>query len=140
MKFLSHRNQHAVKATRLERRDTEVEDPFTLHWETGLMSYWVKLNTWSIDGLPGLKQVMPRVTPADVKQAMAEFGLKPSAPASKGRLAHELTIMLFGLILGMLLMSVVQRRSQTTASLLRVGDACVYVYSRNSYRLCSEVS
>ncbi|GJE92270.1 hypothetical protein PsYK624_084240 [Phanerochaete sordida] len=129
MKFESHREQLNQVAARMEDKDAATEDPYTLHWEKGLLAYWVKINTWSIDGLPGLKQVLPRVTGDDVKQAMTEVGIKPPAQVlnMKGGKANELTVLLIGLMLGALLMSVIQRRLQGMSPPLCVGDACVHV-------------
>lgn len=103
----------------------EVEDPYTLHWEKGIKSYWVKLNTWSIDGLPGLKLVMPRVTPQAIKQSMEEHGIKRPAQVSGRAKAREVTRLLVGLMLGMLLIFVVQRGLQRPILRLCIGDACL---------------
>jgi len=131
MKFVSEREQLNVVASRFQDRDSTVDDPFKLHWQKGLMSYWVKINSWSIDGLPGLKQCMPRVTPKDVVKAMEEYGIvnKESLPVqvSKAGKANETTLLLIGLMLGALFMSVIQRRVQSAGSPLCVGNSSVSV-------------
>ena len=111
----------------MEARDAAVEDPWTLPWEKGLMSYWVRINTWSIDGLPGLKQSMPRITASDIRESMAEHGIKDTNGKTSGKL-RELSNMLIGLLLGILLMSVLQRGTRVTSvPAICVGDSCVHV-------------
>ena len=110
----------------MEARDSATEDPWTLPWEKGLMSYWVKINTWSIDGLPGLKQSMPRITASGIKEAMAEHGIK-NTDRTGGKL-RELSTMLIGLLLGILLMSVLQRGTRVASGpAICVGDSCLHV-------------
>lgn len=95
------------EAARMEARDAETEDPWTLPWQKGLMSYWVQINTWSVDGLPGLKQCMNRITPEGIRESAAEHGIKFEKPKAGGKL-QDVSMVLLGLVLGMLLMSVLQ--------------------------------
>lgn len=114
-------------AARMEARDNSTEDPYALHWEKGLLSYWVKINSWSIDGLPGMKQVMPRISKEGIIEAMEEHGVHLPKGLSPGKL-HELSTMLIGVFIGILLMSVLQRGTRVaSAPSICVGDACVHV-------------
>ena len=62
----------------LEKGDRENEDPFSLSPYKSLKNYWLHYNTWSIDGLPGFRQ-MPEITARAnediVRKAMADTGL-----------------------------------------------------------------
>ena len=96
-------------------RDAASDDPFLLPWERGLMSYWVRNNSWSIDGLPGLKQSVSRISAEDIQTAMKEVGIRLRGPlkmrkATASR-SHELSLLVVGLLLGMLFMAVLQRRA-----------------------------
>ena len=44
----------------LEKNDMEAADPFALPMKKSLKNYWLHFNTWSMDGLPGFKQVASR--------------------------------------------------------------------------------
>ena len=92
------------------------------------MSYWVKINTWSIDGLPGLKQSMPRITAEGIQQSMAEAGIKVRKQLKPGKL-QELSMLLVGLLLGILFMNMIQRRaSQVDRSFsFSLGNASIRV-------------
>lgn len=111
----------------MEARDSATEDPWTLPWQKGLMSYWVRINTWSIDGLPGLKQSMPRITAEAIRESMAEHGIKHATVTTSGKL-HEFCMMLIGLLLGIVLTSVVQRGNRVASTpAICVGDSCIHV-------------
>lgn len=127
MKFVRHRNEHTKLSLHLEKQDMEVEDPYTLHWEKGIKSYWVKLNTWSIDGLPGLKHVMSRVTPQAIKQSMEEHGIKQPAQLSRRVKGREATVLLIGVALGLLLMFAIQHGLQGGVLPLCIGDRCLHL-------------
>lgn len=114
-------------AARMEARDSSAEDPYALHWEKGLLSYWVKINSWSIDGLPGMKQVMPRISREGIIEAMEEHGVRLPKGLSHGKL-HELSTILIGVLIGVLLMSVLQRGTRVASGpSICAGDACVHV-------------
>ncbi|EKM54225.1 uncharacterized protein PHACADRAFT_257924 [Phanerochaete carnosa HHB-10118-sp] len=123
MKFEAEREQLITVSERMEERDASVDDPYQLHHDKGLKSYWVRINSWSVDGLPGMKQCFSRMTPESIRQAMEQVGIKnptlsplalpPPSQDSKGGKAHELTLLSIGLLLGALLMSAIQRRLQS---------------------------
>jgi hypothetical protein len=98
----------------MEARDAEAEDPFTLPWEKGLKSYWAKINTWSVDGMPGLKQSAVRVTTTDIQKSMEEVGIKVRPPlrVTRSKLQEMFTLVV-GLLLGMFIMQVRQRQIHT---------------------------
>lgn len=89
------------------------EDPYTVK---GLRSYTMEWNTWSVDGLPGVKVGAEKVSQERVKAVMASHGLGPSAsPAvsTPRRSANTsilrfmqvspLVMLLLGILLGVLL-------------------------------------
>lgn len=61
----------------MEERDAVIEDPYDLPLMHSLKKYKAVMNGWSIDGLPGLKQVADRATPELVRSTMIEYGLDP---------------------------------------------------------------
>lgn len=111
---------------RLEARDTTVEDPYALHRHKGLRSWWVYYNTWSVDGLPGMKREREHATLDSIHGAMIESGLKltKSSTTSPALSSRELVILLLGLLLGIVgSLSVAQRSvSLSPFSYLSIRD------------------
>ena len=94
MEFVTHRECHGSSAyisvlirctgdqltkyfQRLEDKDASVDDPYTLHYESSFRNYMVTMNSWSIDGLPGLKFSNNRASDELVRNTMVEAGLGP---------------------------------------------------------------
>lgn len=67
---------HQRVSTHLEGVDAMAEDPSTVK---GLRAYTLEWNTWSVDGLPGVKLGAEKVSKERVKAVMASHGLGPSA-------------------------------------------------------------
>lgn len=118
-------NQEAKK---MEVRDAALEDPYELPWNRGLKKYWVTINTWSIDGLPGLKRNLDKITPQGMRDAMHHAGLKNLEPptgvfekaTAKGTKVQEIYMLVVGLVLGALFMNVVHNRLGGSQSSLRI--------------------
>lgn len=93
----------------LERNDNKTEDPFTLPAKKGLRSYWLHVNTWSIDGLPGFKQVANRVNKSIIESSMRDFGLDPKTVMRRGSFDWftMLVILIVGIVTGFCLATVV---------------------------------
>ncbi|PSS38040.1 hypothetical protein PHLCEN_2v125 [Hermanssonia centrifuga] len=105
-----------------EVNDEHNDNPFALHHKKGLQSYWVFKNSWSIDGLPGLRRphIADRVTPDVIKSAMAECGLKFDAMKSgRGRAFGSYG----GVLLGIFLTLLAQRVMGLLAG--RFTDICI---------------
>ncbi|PSS38039.1 hypothetical protein PHLCEN_2v124 [Hermanssonia centrifuga] len=64
---------HTKFAARLEERDSATDDPFSLPPDKGMMSYMVAMNTWSIDGLPGMMQNAERATKENIRKTMVNL-------------------------------------------------------------------
>ncbi|KAI0087798.1 hypothetical protein BDY19DRAFT_1049115 [Irpex rosettiformis] len=77
MEFVSHRDQLNKYFQRLEDKDASVDDPFSLPYESGFRNYMVTMNSWSVDGLPGLKFSNNRASHELVRSTMVEAGLEP---------------------------------------------------------------
>ena len=102
---------HTKVAEKLEAGDAKAEDPYSLPTERGLKSYTVAWNTWSIDGLPGVRQVAERMpTKETIRKKMIEEGIPAEELAI--RLSNDrqqwVLLVLFGLILGVVLTVCVQ--------------------------------
>jgi len=74
-KFEGHRDLLKNWAENAEKTDREHEDPFTLSPLRGLKSFWLHNNSWSMDGLPGYRQVSDRADEGFVRKAMSGVGL-----------------------------------------------------------------
>lgn len=94
---------HAKIATKLEKSDASVEDPYSLPPERGLKSYFLAWNTWSIDGLPGIKMGAERTTKEGIKKMMLEQGLTDKAQALAASGANKSLDVYVAIILGILL-------------------------------------
>ena len=91
----------------MERADREYEDPFSLSPKKSLKNYWLHFNTWSIDGLPGFRQ-MPEITARAnkdiIRKVMADTGLNYDDTLVARRGSPEWWFVLFvGVVLGFLL-------------------------------------
>lgn len=117
MQFVKEREQLNKWSARLEEKDAETEDPWELHFEQSMKKWWSTFNTWSIDGLPGMKRDAERYDPEGVREVMKNAGLKTLEPPSTKTTASrtkrgvgELNLVLFGVVLGVTFMSVAQSR------------------------------
>lgn len=82
-----------------------------------MKKWWSTFNTWSIDGLPGLKRDAERYDPEGVREVMKGAGLKTLEPpgtktisSRTKRKVGEFNLVLFGVVLGVTFMSVAQSR------------------------------
>lgn len=76
---------------RLEDKDASVDDPYSLHYESSFKNYMVTMNSWSIDGLPGLKFSNSRASDKLIRDTMVETGLElPSHLQENGRRGKQL--------------------------------------------------
>lgn len=87
-----------------------------------MKKWWSTFNTWSIDGLPGMKRDAERYDPKGVREVMKNAGLKTLKPPSTKTTASrtkrgvgELNLVLFGVVLGVTFMSVAQSRLRAIA-------------------------
>ncbi|KAI0802057.1 hypothetical protein BC629DRAFT_162982 [Irpex lacteus] len=76
MEFVAHRDQLNKYFQRLEDKDASVDDPYSLHYENSFKNYMVTMNSWSIDGLPGLKFSNSRASDKLIRDTMIETGLE----------------------------------------------------------------
>lgn len=107
------------EAARAESRDDSAEDPYSLPiTKPGMTMFQLLLNTWSVDGLPGLKHHHDKVTPEIVQKGMTVVGLKPPRAAHVTAGAKELQMILVGLLLGVV----------TTLSALRAPSLLSFVH------------
>ena len=97
---------HQRISTQLEGVDSMAEDPCAVK---GLMSYFLEWNTWSIDGLPGIKVNAEKVSREQIDSIMVRQGLGSSLKIRSDwlRRARQTSPMnrptLMTLLLGMLL-------------------------------------
>ena len=84
----------------LEARDSTVDDPYALHYEKGMKSWRVALNSWSLDGLPGLLRDRERATPDIMKGARDDSNLRIPLKPDQRRPTREVTCLVVGLALG----------------------------------------
>jgi hypothetical protein len=86
---------------RKEAKDKSVEDPYAIDYNRGMKSWWVTLNSWSLDGLPGLMRDRERATAEIIKGARDDCGLKVKPIKPHGRsAARDAAILVLGAILG----------------------------------------
>ena len=104
---------HTNFSVKLEKADADADDPFALGPTRSLKAYTVAWNTWSIDGLPGVKTDAERASREDIKKMMIKYGLPPppeagniSAAATRYGLGHGRLRAFLALLLGLLLGSV----------------------------------
>jgi hypothetical protein len=90
----------------LEKNDKEADDPFSLPMKKGLKSYWVHFNTWSIDGLPGFKQVSSRANKGVIHGVMRDLGLDPKV-ATRKVFSEWFVVLFVGMIIGFFLATMV---------------------------------
>lgn len=83
----------------LEKNDNQAEDPYALPSKKGLKAYWLHFNTWSMDGLPGFKQVEHKANTSLVHKVMTDVGLDPSKTIASGSL-EKWSILVVGTVLG----------------------------------------
>ena len=95
----------------MENNDSKLndgEDPYSLPAKKGLRSYWLHFNTWSIDGLPGFRQVSDRANKDLVRKVMSDVGLDYEKTIVARRSSPERWFLIFvGVILGFLLPNLV---------------------------------
>ena len=101
---------HQRISTQLEGVDNMAEDPCSVK---GLMSYFLEWNTWSIDGLPGVKVNAEKVSKEQISSVMVRQGLGPNLRARPNWLwrarkiapvdQSTLMTLLLGIFLGALL-------------------------------------
>ena len=58
-----------------EKNDEITEDPFSLPPAKGLHSYWAATNSWSLDGLPGVRSIAQMVRNDRVDETLSKSGL-----------------------------------------------------------------
>lgn len=108
-KFEGHRDVLKNWATTLEKNDQEHEDPFSLIPQKSLKNYWLHFNTWSLDGLPGFKQISYRSNQALVRKVMTDVGLDYDSTFAVQRGSPDRwLVLLIGVVLGFLLSTAVQ--------------------------------
>ena len=101
-----------------ERNDVGTPDPFSLPDTKGLHSYWVAKNTWSLDGLPGVRHIAHKATKKIVGESLKECGLSFEAINRRGSTTDWPVVLVIGIALGLLLAIVVQNASGVLASSL----------------------
>lgn len=106
-----------------EKNDEKNPDPFSLPDTKGLQSYWVAKNTWSIDGLPGVRHIAHKATKQIVGQALKECGLSFEAINQRGSTTDWPVVLLIGVLLGFLFAIVLQNATGTLTSSV-VSHAC----------------
>lgn len=114
-----------IKGSKLrEENDEAAEDPYALHPLRGMKSWWVALNTWSMDGLPGMMTYKDRATPEIVQKILDLCGLKIKpiqSPATRHSTVRELCILIVGLLIGSsLTMMLLQGRSDLSTFNVRI--------------------
>ncbi|KAI0812688.1 hypothetical protein BC629DRAFT_1474848 [Irpex lacteus] len=110
MDFVGERDILDKWCDKLEKGDTTVEDPYTLDPERGFLSWLHNFNTWSVDGLPGLKSIRP-ASYETISSVMTKYGMTPppksKKPNSHGGLLgsrglHSVQMVLLGVGIGVL--------------------------------------
>ncbi|KIP10940.1 hypothetical protein PHLGIDRAFT_64839 [Phlebiopsis gigantea 11061_1 CR5-6] len=99
MKFEGHRDVLKNWSVTLEKNDSQAEDPYALPMKKGLKAYWLHFNTWSMDGLPGFKQVEHKANTGLVNKIMTDVGLDPSKMTNSVSM-EKWSILLVGAVLG----------------------------------------
>ena len=117
---------HTDLSVKFETADAGAEDPFSLGPDRGLSAYKVAWNTWSIDGLPGMKAFESRATKDGVVKMMNEHGLRPTLGPFAPRLSSPADrlyaggLVLLGTVIGAALTASLQHGAQALQSALRV--------------------
>ncbi len=122
---------HTKFAARLEERDSATDDPFSLPPDKGMMSYMVAMNTWSIDGLPGMMQNAERATKENIRKTMVKYGLTPPGSRNlqfKWLQGERIGLVLVGIVLGIIVTILVQLSSSPKVWRLSKPVLCVGRY------------
>jgi hypothetical protein len=104
-------------AENLEKNDRKADDPFSLPMHKGLKSYWVHFNTWSMDGLPGFKQVSGRTNKGAIHSVMRDVGLNPKT-ATRKVFSEWFVVLFVGVVIGFFLATAVNGNVSTAANSL----------------------
>ncbi|KAJ3528810.1 hypothetical protein NM688_g7943 [Phlebia brevispora] len=120
MQYLGERQMYQNLSKQLEKVDATAEDPYAAK---GLKSYILDWNTWSIDGLPGVRTNASRVSRKQTRQFMAQHGLNPAKEGAGRGMRYARVVaflaLLLGVVLGMLLTVLVQENSVRMHRILR---------------------
>lgn len=105
-------------SAQLEKADETYEDPYKVDYKKSMKNYHVTMNSWSIDGLPGLLASNARASAALVRDTMLHYNLEP--PSSPTFKPNYLAISTFvvGLSLGVAATSLVRDRGILASLLL----------------------
>jgi len=118
MEFVSERTVMDKWAEKLEAGDAHTDDPYSLPFDRGFKQWLRTMNSWSIDGLPGMK-LSNDATSELIRQTMLRWGLDPptSSPRSTSSSAWML---LFGLLLGIVSSALAQKSGLLASVIPRV--------------------
>ena len=96
---------------REEEDEAAPEDPEkqALPVAKGLKYYWLSTNTWSVDGLPGMKSVEPLASAEIKKTTMEKSGLQAAVATQSSLTPGWVLGYILGLLMGMLLPMVLRR-------------------------------
>lgn len=89
--------------------DTTDSSDSPLPPKKGLQYYWLSTNTWSIDGLPGMRRAASLATSDIIRTTMAEAGLPTTSSIKRAGAARWISVWLLGVIMGMLLLALMER-------------------------------
>ena len=99
-------NDWAGKRELVDESETIPDSP--LPPQKGIKYYWVSTNSWSIDGLSGMKQVKPLASTDIIRTKMMECGL-PTSSLDTSRTFNWILVWLLGVMMGMAFLTVTQK-------------------------------
>ncbi|KAI0339774.1 hypothetical protein BDW22DRAFT_1335620 [Trametopsis cervina] len=103
MEYIADRDALDKWSAKLEAGDAAAEDPHALHFERGFTSWLRTVNTWSIDGLPGMRHAAAKPEPEKIREVMVQWGLDPPKERERGGRGggmHGVAMLAVGLVLG----------------------------------------
>lgn len=111
MKFEGNRNTLNDEFEKREEGDAATDDPHSLHFRKGLQSYWAAKNSWSLDGLPGVKSIRNNIRAERVDEVLRGCRLTREDVFGRKRMprADFPSGILVGIVIGLVLALLLQR-------------------------------